>query len=336
MRRSLQPVTTFVLLAAMLVGMSTLGLAQRHTKRLILKDGSYQPTEQWEVNGDRVRYYSSEREDWEELPNGMVDWDATNKWNSASANSKVPYLSTPEGQKAEAEYQIALKEEEAARPEVAKGVRLPEDGGVWMVDYWQDQPQLIEMVQSGGELNRHTGKNILRAAINPLPTGPKQTIDIKGAHARIQAHVQQPEIYANVDPVSSSDANDKSHVDLDTADRYKLVRLTPSKDRRTVTNISVSLFGHESDKQSVVPAQVTKLNGGDWVKIVPAQPLIPGEYAVIEMLGPKQMNTYVWDFGINPSAPKNPDRWNAPKPIDSTGMDDIPAAHTNIKKGKKQ
>ena len=42
------------------------GMGRNH--RLILKDGSYQMVRDYQIVGDRVRYLSQERGEWEELP----------------------------------------------------------------------------------------------------------------------------------------------------------------------------------------------------------------------------------------------------------------------------
>ena len=54
--------------------------AQSRDKRLILKDGSYETITEYSIQGDRVRYFSSERNSWEELPSSMIDWEATDKY----------------------------------------------------------------------------------------------------------------------------------------------------------------------------------------------------------------------------------------------------------------
>jgi hypothetical protein len=298
--------------------------AQQNPKRLILKDGSFQTATKWDIQGDRVRYYSAERYDWEELPKDLIDWPATEKYNQEHEKQR-----TVTADEVAKEEESERRAEEAQSPVVAPGLRLPDGGGVFMLDQFRGQPQLIELVQNGGEVNKQTGKNILRAALNPLTLSSKQTIEVKGLHARIQAHEAHPAIYVNVDSGDSGTGqNDASasatskDTDLQ-ADRYRIVRLEQKKDNRVVGNLSIAVYGKVSEKENWIKTNSTPL--GDWVKVTPAEPLTPGEYALVEMLGKKQINLYVWDFGVNPSAPANPSAWVPRQPAQTkTGTNESP------------
>lgn len=323
--------------------------AQQNPERLILKDGSFQNVTKWEVHGDRVRYYSAERYTWEELPNELVDWAATEKYNKERAGLRSEVV------------EEATREADAAEPPppmAAPGLYLPDGGGVFLLDTYQNQPQLVELTQDSGELNKHTGKNILRAAINPLALSSKQTVELKGAHAQTQAHVTQPVIYLDVDtgsansqspaqnnskaapaasptpakagglgsapslgpggsPRKESPANQPpapSSAAISNADHYRIVRMEQKKDARILGNVNVAIYGKVSQKENWTKT-VSEPVSGNWIKLTPAAPLQPGEYAVVELLDKGQVNLFVWDFGVNPSAPANPNAWSARKSV---------------------
>ncbi len=323
-----QRVVLFACGALLAVLLAVLLHAQARSQRLVLKDGSNQAATKWEMKGDRVRYYSAERFEWEELPASLVDWPATEKYNAAL---KEESADAPTIRRADAEERAERAKQEAASPQVAPGIRLPSQGGVFLLDAWQGQPQLVEVVQNGGEVNKQMGKNMVRAVIIPIPIPMnRQTVELKGVHAGVQAHVSEPVIYANVDASSSTAVGENGEVtsaqrDLDQQpDRYRIVRVDPKKDKRVIANLKIGITGHVKEEQSFVKATAEPVSAG-WVKIVPQQKLTPGEYALVEMLGPEQMNLYVWDFGVNPSAPQNATAWK-PAPVKEvrTGASDSP------------
>lgn len=322
------------------------------SKRLILKDGSYQIVSKWEVRGNRVRYYSAERYDWEEVPNSLVDWAATEKYNSETV--KRPSVTSGDVAAVDAEEQAERAKEDAKTPTIAPGIKLPDSGGVFLLDNFHGQTSLVELVQNGGELNKQMGKNIMRAIINPLPTGSHQSIELKGPRAQVQTHNSSPNIYVDIDnsdtdseaskpkdnspaavgpngigsaPVQkpNNDSGKSGSATLNQPDRFKIVRVQAKKDSRVVSNVKISLLGKVSNQEDIIPTTAEPVSGGEWVKVIPSKPLVPGEYALVEMLGDKQINMYVWDFGYDPTAPANPTAWKPQQPQSTeTGTNESP------------
>ena|SRR5271166_234371 len=100
--------------------------AQELARRLILKDGSYQTITKYEIKGDRVRYLSAERGEWEELPTSLVDWPATEKYEKERAAAPA----IPEAAAIDKEFKADREAGLSHLPQVAPGLRLPEDSGV--------------------------------------------------------------------------------------------------------------------------------------------------------------------------------------------------------------
>jgi hypothetical protein len=291
-------------------------------KRLFLKDGSYQSITKYEIKGERVRYLSAERGEWEEIPKSMVDWPATEKYEKDRAAG----ASTPEAAELDKELEADREAQEALSPQVVPGLSLPEEGGVFLLDTYESRPELVPLDQRGGAINKNMKGNILRAAVNPIASA-HQTVEVPGKHSPVQAHVQVPSLYINIDRGQESDADestvpakqDDSQSQKDeakkddtkkdqksvTADRFRIIRLVEAKgDKRVVGEIKVAVYGKISQDAKFVPTTTQAMKGG-WVKVTPTDTLPSGEYAVVEMLGKEGMNLYVWDFGVNPNAPAN-------------------------------
>jgi len=285
-----------LVIAMLLFLLATSAPGQQATNRLILKDGSYQSVVKYEIQGDRVRYFSAERYEWEEVPSSLVDWEATRKYADNLASGKLRAETPQEREEREAE--------EANSPEIAPGVKLPGSGGVFLFETYGGKSEAAEILQNGSEVNQNKKRNVLRSTINPVASS-KQSFELKGAHAQIQAHNGQPALYVDID---------EGPTDVAPGDRFRIVRAEVKNGTRIVGNLKISFTGKTSQENTVIPTSVEKVGKGQWLKVTPSKELAPGEYALVEMLGPQEMNLYVWDFGVNPQAPANPNVWRPATP----------------------
>ena len=297
--------------------------AQQQASRLILKDGSYQSITKYEVKGARVRYYSSEREEWEELPSSLVDWPATEKYEKERAAGPA----IPEAALIDKESRADHAADEARLPQVAPGLRLPELSGMFLLDNFKSQPELVEVQQGEGVVDRNSKSNILRGVV----ASGKETIELDGAHAAVYSHVAVPSIYIKMDddsdqgpPPGETASAKPSLPSLDapraepqhpeqpeqaaSPERFRIVRLKVKNGKRIVGDIKRASTGKVSQEQDSVKSTTDHVGTG-WLKLTPTQDLTPGEYAVVEMKGNEAMNLYIWPFSVNPSGPANANPW---------------------------
>ena len=295
-------------------------------QRLVLKDGSYQLVTKYQKAGDRVRYFSAERGQWEELPAELVDWKATEQWAKdhvpGAKPAPAPQATQQPGAPANPEAVEIDKEEQAERartPDVAPGLRLPDEDGVWALDTFHDQPELVAVVQNTGNVGGDKGHRVLRAALNPLG-GVQQNVEIPGAVSKVRLHVNDPVFFVSLTNPNDNEAA-SSAVTVDTRgagslkdkntsspnSQYAILRVRSNykKDFRVVSGVKVSVGGKVSQTEDVMPTTAQVMPGMHWLKLVPAQPLTIGDYALIEVLGPGEVNLSVWDFRIDPQSPDN-------------------------------
>lgn len=293
--------------------------ATPHRTRLILKDGSYQLVMSYEVRGKVVSYVSAERADREELPADLVDWDATRKWERQHAAPDTESQTTPP------EIDPELLKEEADRraltPEVAPDLSLPDQGAVVALDYFEGTPELVPLAQSDGELNRVTGHSVLKLSINPRASS-HEMLQLKGVQSAVQMHVAQPVIYLRtgsdagvsrggtpltVDTHGANVGEKTGPADQPDVHNYVLVRADVRTDARVLASFNIGALGSQRQQRDVVETTAELLPGGHWLKITPRQPLDFGEYALMEVLSDRDVNSAVWDFGVHPVAAENRD-----------------------------
>src|SRR5262249_44706429 len=158
-------------------------------KKLVLKDGNYQLVREYRRNGERVRYLSAERGDWEEIPAAMVDWDATAKAEVAATSSKDELLKKVRHEEEQQRRELPL-DVDASLP-VAPGIFLPPGEGMFVVEGKSVTP----LEQAEAEI-RTDKKQLLKKVLSPVPIVPgKRNVQLEGPRAIRRINSERPEFY---------------------------------------------------------------------------------------------------------------------------------------------
>jgi len=295
------------------------GMGRNH--RLILKDGSYQMVRDYQIVGDRVRYLSQERGDWEELPVDLVDWDATRKWEKEHSDLVEEDTSPAmkEAEEIDKEESEERQEQNARMPRVAEGLELPDEDSVFVLDTYQGTPELVELAPA--ELSMQTKNRKGIAVLNPLAT-QKASLELEGAHAKVHLHVNDPAIYLSLgveeekEPVlthpmtvntqGTKPASGGKHGAHSAQSGFAIVRVDERQAVRIVGAVHVTASGSVTQDENTIPTKTEVLPGKHWLKIEPVDKLMIGEYALVEILSPSDINQSVWDFRVDPRLGDNP------------------------------
>ena len=295
------------------------GLGRNH--RLILKDGTYQMVRQYQIVGDRVRYLSQERGEWEELPANLVDWDATRKWEQEHAKFSDDETSPAmkEAAEVDAEEAAARADEKARMPQVAPGLELPDQNGVFVLDTYHGTPELVALQSKNLDINARSRRGL--GMLNPL-AGARIRLALQGEHAKVHLHVNDPSFYLSLPappgtepvlshPITITDVNAAADDERDqgaqsSTAQFAVVRLDERIAERRLGPIHVGKDGKVIEDENVIPAKVEVLPGKRWMCVQPIRKLLIGEYALVEVLSPTEINVSVWDFRVYPVLGDNP------------------------------
>ena len=248
-------------------------------KKLFLKDGSFQLVREYQIQGDRVRYYDLESGSWQLMPADLVDWDATKKAEATEAKRDAALNAKVHSQ--EQERVIAPLDVDASL-EVAPGVFLPPGVNLFVFDGKSVRP----LPQA--ETNYKVSKGrLLEKVLVPIPIVPsRQNVSILGAHSKFRLRDDKPEFYLRV-----ADTREPN---------VELVRAKPHGDSRLIEHLD-ALFGEKAEMRDAIPMQKWEMAQGVY-RFTLSQALAPGEYALAQTLEEEGMSLYVWDFGVDANA----------------------------------
>jgi hypothetical protein len=246
-------------------------------KKLLLKDGSFQLVREYKIDGDRVRYYSLDSSQWEEMPAALVDWDATKNAEAEEAKRDAAAVAKVDSQEKARNAEMTLDVD--ASLEVAPGLFLPPGEGLFAFD----GKTILPLTQAATAENL-SKKQLLKQVLVPVPIVPtRHTVSIAGTRARLRLANGQPEIY-----MRTADGREPE---------MELVRAHVHGDARQIENLD-QLFGETHSTRDSISMQRWAIAPGV-SRFTLSQALEPGEYVFTEIVQGQGSSLFVWDFGVD-------------------------------------
>jgi hypothetical protein len=234
--------------------------------KLYLKDGSYHLVREYQVQTDRVRFYSVERSQWEEIPLDLVDLQKT---QTEEAEHKAEL---------EKEAKILSEEDRVAREIQQEVLRIPQDPGV----YWLEGKEAKIIKAAEPVVHTNKGRSVLKV-LAPVPVvSGKATLELGTGHSL--------NIFTNPEQ--------EFYIQLSELERFGIAKVKTKLGLRIVENITIMPVTKEVvEEPETVEIFQQQLTPDGLYKIWPKQPLEPGEYAVVQYTAGK-LNMQVWDFAV--------------------------------------
>ncbi len=244
-------------------------------KKLFLKDGSFQLVREYRIEGDRVRYYSLDSSQWEQMPEALVDWEATKKIEEQEARRDAAIVAKAQAREAE---RHAEPLDIDASLEVAPGIFLPPGEGLFLYD-----GRALQRLAQAETASKLAKRRLLEQVLVPVPIVPSShTVSIHGPRAKLRLGNPVPEFY-----MRTVDAREPD---------IELLRAKLKGENRQIENTD-ELFGQRRANRDTIPIQRWQVARGVY-RFTLGQPLPPGEYAVAEIVQGEALSVYVWDFGV--------------------------------------
>lgn len=248
-------------------------------QKLIMKDGTFQIVSSYQLDGDRVRYFSVERSEWEEIPASLIDWPATKQAEAQSEKTEAALTNKIKTSEAMAE---SASVDVDASYEVVPGVFLPPGEGFFILD----GNSVFPLKQSAASAKLDKGHLIEQIAV-PMPVIPSRaSVDLPGKHASFRTVNPVPEFYFRTKDSSEP--------------QIELLVAHVEGNKRHIENID-TLFGQQNHKGKTILMQEWRVADGLY-RFTLGQPLAPGEYALAQFSPKDGISLLLWDFGVD--APK--------------------------------